>query len=136
MNIIGVELEYISTFHIFPHAYISLGKSIWISFSWLNFTLTIKHISCDYNSFQWSLYTPSILLHRYPNSGYSLSFEICMLGYTYRKGLFRRKDIEVQPYDNTKGFVDSSWFNKFKCDLVDDFLYDLQSLIKKFQDKL
>jgi acyl carrier protein len=25
-----------------------------------------------------------------------------MLGYTYRKGLFRRKDIEVQPYDNTR----------------------------------
>lgn len=48
MNIIGIELEYIPTFHILPHAYISLGKSLWLSFSWLNSQLTIKHISCDY----------------------------------------------------------------------------------------
>lgn len=59
MNIIGIELEYIPTFHILPHAYISLGKSIWLSFSWLNLQLTIKHISCDYKAFQWSLYMPS-----------------------------------------------------------------------------
>lgn len=135
MNIIGLELEYIPTFHILPHSYISLGKSIWLSFSWLNFELRIKHISCDYKAFQWSLYTPSITLQSYPNSGYLLSFEICMFGYTYRKGLFKRKDRNIQPTDNTNGFVDSSWFSQFRGSMTNDFLNDLQDLINKFKDK-
>ena len=135
MNIIGLELEYIPTFHILPHAYISLGKSIWLSFSWFNFQLTIKHISCDYKAFQWSLYTPSITLQSYPNSGYLLSFEIYMFGYTYRKGLFKRKDREIQPTDNTNGFVPSGWFLQFGNPMADDFLKDLYDLINKFKDK-
>ena len=135
MNIIGLELEYILTLHILPHAYISLGKSIWLSFSWLNFQLTIKHISCDYKAFQWSLYTPSVTLHSYPNGGYLVSFEICMFGYTYRKELFRIKDRGIQPTDNTNGFVPSEWFLQFAKPMADDFLKDLYDLINKFKDK-
>lgn len=135
MNLIGLELEYIPTFHILPHAYISLGKSIWLSFSWLNFQLTIKHISYDYKASVRSLYTPSITLHSYPNSGYLLSFEICMFGYVYRKGLIRIKDRDIQPTDNTNGFVPSGWFLQFGNSTVDDFLKDLYDLINKFKDK-
>ena len=135
MNLIGVELEYIPTFHILPHSYISLGKSIWVSFSWMNFQLNIKHISCDYKAFQWSLYTPSMTLNSYLNSGYLVSFEICMFGYTYRKGLFRIKDRDVQPTDNTNGFLPSGWFHQFSNPIVDDFLKDLYDIINKFKDK-
>lgn len=135
MNIIGLELEYIPTFYILPHAYITLGKSIWLSFSWLNFQLTIKHISCDYKTSVWSIYTPSVTLHSYPNSGYLLSFEICMFGYVYRKGLFRRKDKDIQLTDNTDGFVPSGWFLQFGNPMANDFLNDLQDLINKFKDK-
>lgn len=135
MNIIGLELEYIPTLHILPHAYITLGKSIWLSFSWLNFQLTIKHILCDYKASVWSLYTPSVTLQSYPNSGYLVSFEIYMFGYTYRKGLFKRKDRDIQPTDNTNGFVPSGWFLQFGNPMVDDFLKDLHDLINKFKDK-
>ena len=135
MNIIGIELEYIPTFHILPHAYISLGKSLWFSFGWLNFQLTIKHISCDYKASTWCLYTPSITLISYPNSGYLVSFEICMFGYTYRKGIFKIKDKEIRPTDNTNGFVPSSWFLQFSNPETDDFLKDLYDLIDKFKEK-
>ncbi len=135
MNIIGLEFEYIPTFHILPHAYITLGKSIWLSFSWFNFQLTIKHISCDYKASVWSLYTPSVTLHCYPNSGYLLSFEVCMFGYAYRKGLFRIKNREIQPTDNTNGFVPSGWFLQFGNPMTNDFLKDLHDLINKFKDK-
>lgn len=134
MNLIGLELEYITTFHIVPHAYISLGNSVWLKFSWLNFALTIKHISCDYKAFQWSLYTPSVTLQSYPNSGYLLSFEICMFGYAYRKGIYRIKDKEIQPADNTNGFVPSGWFLQFG-NPINDFLKDLYDLINKYKDK-
>ena len=135
MNIIGIELEYIPTFHILPHAYISLGKSLWFSFGWLNFQLTIKHISYDYKASTWCLYTPSITLNSYPNSGYLVSFEICMFGYTYRKGIFKIKDKEIRPTDNTNGFVPSSWFLQFSNPETDDFLKDLHDLIDKFKKK-
>lgn len=135
MNIIGIELEYIPTFHILPHAYISLGKSVWLSFKWLNFQLTIKHISCDYKAFVWSLYTPSITLNSYPNSGYLVSFEVCMFGYTYRKGLFKIKDREILPTDNTNGFVPSGWFLQLGNPKTNDFLKDLYDLIDKFKEK-
>lgn len=135
MNIIGLELDYTPTFHILPHAYISLGKSIWLNFSWLNFQLTIKHISCDYKASIRSLYTPSITLNSYLNSGYLVSFEICVHGYVYRKGLFKRKDRNIQPTDNTNGFVPSSWFLQFGNPVADDFLKDLYDLINKFKDK-
>lgn len=135
MSIVGIELEYIPTFHILPHAYISLGKSIWLSFSWLNFQLTIKHISCDYKAFQLSIYTPSITLQSYPNSGYLVSFEICMFDYAYRKGLFKIKDRDIQPTDNTNGFVPSGWFLQFGNTKTDSFLKDLYDLIDKFKEK-
>ena len=135
MNIIGLELEYVPTFHILPHVYITLGKSIWLSFSWFNFQLTIKHISCDYKAHVWFLYTPSITLHSYPNSGYLLSFEICAFSYTYRKGLFRIKSKEIQPTDNTNGFVSLGWFYQFGNSITNDFLKDLQDLINKFKNK-
>ncbi len=135
MNIIGLELEYIPTFHILPHAYITLGKSIWLSFSWFNFQLTIKHISCDYKASVWSLYTPSVTLQSYLNTAYLAHFEVYMFGYTYRKGLFRKKDYEIQPTDNTNGFVPSGWFLQFSNPMTDDFLKDLQDLINKFKDK-
>ena len=135
MNIIGLELEYIPTFHILPHAYITLGKSIWLNFSWLNFQLTIKHISCDYKASVWSLYTPSITLQSYPNSGYLVSFDIYVFGYAYRKGLFRIKNREIQPVDNTNGFVPSGWFLQFDNPFADDFLKDLCDLINKFKNK-
>lgn len=135
MNIIGLELEFNQIFHILPHIYISLGKSIWLSFSWMNFQLNIKHISCDYKAFQWSLYTPSMTLNSYFNSGYLVSFEIYMFGYTYKKGLFRIKDRDIQPTDNTNGFVPSGWFLQFGNPMADDFLKDLQDLINKFKDK-
>ena len=135
MNIIGLELEFNQIFHILPHIYISLGKSIWLNFSWMNFQLNIKHISCDYKAFQWSLCTPSMTLNSYLNSGYLVSFEIYMFGYTYRKGLFRIKDRDIQPTDNTNGFVPSGWFFQFGNPMADDFLKDLQDLINKFKDK-
>ena len=135
MNIVGIELEYIPTFHILPHAYISLGKSVWLSFQWLNFQLTIKHISCDYKASAWSLYTPSITLNNYPTSGYLVSFEVCMFGYTYRKGVFKIKDKEIHPTDNTNGFVPSGWFLQFGNPETNDFLKDLYDLIDKFKEK-
>lgn len=58
-----------------------------------------------------------------------------MFGYTYRKGLFKRKDKDTQPTDNTNGFVDSSWFSQFGNPMTDDFLNDLQNLINKFKNK-
>lgn len=135
MNIIGLELDYIPTFHILPNAYISLGKSIWLNFSWLNFQLSIRHVSCDYKASIRSLYIPSITLNSYLNSGYLVSFEICAFGYTYRKGLFKRKDRDIQPTDNTNGFVPSGWFLQFGNPMADDFLKDLHNLINKFKDK-
>ena len=58
-----------------------------------------------------------------------------MFGYTYRKGLFKRKDKEIQPTDNTDGFVPSGWFLQFRNSMSDDFLKDLHDLINKFKDK-
>lgn len=135
MNIIDIELEYSRIFHILPHAYITLGKSIWLSFSWLSFNLTIKHTSCDYKAKCLSLYTPSITLHSYPNSAYSTTFEIYAFGYTYRKGLFRIKDREIEPIDNTNGFVTSDWFNQFEAPNIDPF-GDLIDIIKKMKDEM
>lgn len=135
MNIISIEFEYIPAFHILPHVYISLGKSIWSSFKWLNFQLIIKHISRDYKACVWSLYTPSITLNSYPNSGYLVSFEVYIFGYTYRKGIFKIKGREIHPTDNTDGFVPSDWFLQFSNPKTNDFLKDLYDLIDKFKEK-
>ena len=91
-----------------------LGKTIYINIKWLNFELTIKHISLDYKSPRINFYSPSITINQYNNSGYQFTFEIFIFGYTYRKGLFRLKDREVMPTDNTYGFVDESWFEQFR----------------------
>ena len=90
MNILDIELEYSRVFNIIPNAYITLGKSIWLRFSWLNFELAIKHISCDYKAKCLRLHTPSATLNSYPNSGYSATLEICAFGYVYRKGLLEQ----------------------------------------------
>ena len=79
------------------------------------------------------LQTPSITLNSYPNSGYFVSFEVCMCGYTYRKGLFKIKDREIHPTDNTNGFVPSDWFLQFGNPATNDFLKDLYDLIDKFK---
>lgn len=106
-----------------------LGKSLYFSFSWLNFELIIKHISGDYQSKCLSFYFPSMTLNQYPNSAYAYSFEICAFGYFYRKGLFKYKDKEPYPYDNTKGLVHSSWLNQFRKESDYDFIGNLEKLL-------
>ena len=135
MNILDIELEYSRVFNIIPNAYIVLGKSIWLCFSWLNFEFTIKHTSFDYKAKCLKLHTPSVTLNRYPNSAYSATFEIYAFGYTYRKGLFRIKDREIEPIDNTNGFVTSDWFNQFDAPNIDPFS-DLIEFIKKMKDEM
>lgn len=135
MNILDIELEYSRVFNIIPNAYIVLGKSIWLRFSWLNFELAIKHISCDYKAKCLRLHTPSATLNSYPNSGYSATLEICAFGYVYRKGLFRIKNRDIQPTDNTNGFVPSDWFNQFRTSNIDPFS-DLIDFIKKMKDEM
>lgn len=112
-----------------------LGKSVWLSFKWFNFQLTIKHISCDYKTPVLSLYTPSITLNSYPNSGYLVSFEIYIFGYTYRKGVFKIKGRKIHPTDNTNGFVPCNWFFQFSNPKINDLLKDLYDLIDKFKEK-
>ncbi len=67
-------------------------------------------------------------------------FEICIFGYTYRKGLFGLKDRDVEPTDNTYGFVDISWFEQFRKndngDLTANLMEELQNMIKTLKDKL
>ena len=58
-----------------------------------------------------------------------------MFGYTYRKGVFKIKDKEIHPTDNTNGFVPSSWFLQFDNPETNDFLKDLYELIDKLKEK-
>ena len=133
MNIISTELEWGRTFHIIPHAYITLGKSVYVKLSWLNFEFCVKHISRDYKADFVSIYFPSVALHKYPTSGYLCSFEICAFGYTYRKGLFRRKDKAISAVDNTHGFVNGDWFRQFRQDAPFDFLSGFKSIIEEIE---
>lgn len=139
MNILGIELQYCSIFYILPTFSVMLGKSLYFRVSWLNFELIIKHISGDYQSKCLSFYFPSMTLHQYLNSAYAYSFEICVFGYFYRKGLFKHKDKEPFPYDNTKGFVHSSWLNQFikesDYDLIGDFKKLLEDIKSCCNDK-
>ena len=134
MNIIGIELEYISTFHILPHAYISLGKSIWFRFSCLNLQLTIKHISLDYKAKSIYFSTPSVTIMQYPSSAYLFTFEIDAFRYLYRKGFIRDKSKEVDPCDNTPGFVHESWLRQFQDSTYFDFMSDFDEMINKLKD--
>lgn len=138
--IIGIELSYKDIFDIILSANGTLGKTIYINIKWLNFELTIKHISRDYKSSRINFYLPSIIINQYNNSGYQFTFEIFIFGYTYRKGLFRLKDREVMPTDNTYGFVDISWFEQFRKndngDLTANLMEELQNMIKTLKDKL
>lgn len=114
MNILSLELEYTSVFHILPHASIALGKSIFINVNWLNFEFSVKHISTNFTAKGIRLYSPSVTIHQYPLSGYKYSLEVYLLGLTYRKGLLKRQDKEIKPYDNTNGFVTRAWFDQFR----------------------
>lgn len=136
MNIISTELEIGRTFHILPHLYVTMGKSVYVYLSWLNFEFCVKHISTDYKSECISLYFPSISIHRYPTSGYRYSLEICAFGYTYRKGLFRCKNKGIHPTDNTHGFVNGDWFRQFRQNVPFDFISGLKNISDEIERKL
>lgn len=141
MNILQLELEYIPPFHVLPHVSVTLGKSFYIQVSWLNFCVAVKHISSVYKANMLSVYSPSITLHQYQQSGYKCTFEVNFLGYTYRKGLIRRKDTEISPCDNTPGIVHSSWFRQFQSIsetklsvFIDKMMAEMEELIKEKED--
>lgn len=138
--LLGIELSYRDVFSVIPCIGGTLGKTIYITIDWLNFELTIKHLSNDYNAKRIYLGTPSITINQYIKSGYQFIFEIFIFGYTYRKGLFRLKDRDVEPTDNTHGFVDISWFEQFRendnGDLTVNLMEELQNMIKTLKDKL
>ena len=127
-------MQYCSTFYILPTFSVMLGKSLYLRISWLNFELVIKHISGDYQSKCLSFYFPSMTIHQYPNSAYAYSFEICAFGYFYRKGLFKHKDKEPLPYDNTPSFVQQSWLNQFRKESDYDFIGNLEKLLEGMKE--
>lgn len=133
MNILSLELEYSQIFYILPSFGITLGKSIYISIHWLNFYLVIKHISTDYKARCWGFCFPSITLNQYLDSAYDYTFEINAFGYMYRKGLFKDKNKEAQPWDNTDKFVHSSWLMQFRSKDI-DFMRGLDNLIKNIKE--
>lgn len=133
MNILSLELEYSQILHILPSFGITLGKSIYISVHWLNFYLSLKHISTDYKAKCWSFYSPSITLNQYPDSAYAYTFEMNAFGYMYRKGLFKDKDKEAKPWDNTGKFVHSSWLAQFRPKDF-DFMSSLDDLVKDIKE--
>lgn len=137
MHIVSLELEFSKIFYFLPSFSLILGKSIHIGIHWLNFYLALKHISLDYKAKCWNFYFPSITLNQYPKSAYNYTLEIDAFGYIYRRGLFRNKDKEIRPYDNTPGLVHLSWLKQFKStdtDLmknIDDFIKGIKDLIEK-----
>ena len=133
MNILSLELEYSQVFHILPSFGITLGKSIYISVHWLNFYLTLKHISTDYKAKCWSFCFPSMTLNQYPDSAYAYTFEINAFGYMYRKGLFKDKNKETKPWDNTGKFVHSSWLSQFHPKDF-DFMKGIDDLVKGIRE--
>ena len=136
MNILSLDLEWSSTMHLIPHAYISLGKSVYVYLSWLNLGFCVKHISLDYKAKGIHFLTPSVTIMQYPSSAYLYTFEINAFGYTYRKGLIRDESKEVSPYDNTPGFVTEEWFSLFGDTSNSDFLKGLEDLIREMKEKL
>lgn len=135
MNILTIELEWNQVFHILPHFSATLGKSCYFNLYWLNIEFTVKHISSDYKAKSLFLFFPSMTLQRYPTSGYRLTFEISALGYFYRKGLFRRKDADVFPIDNTHGFVTGDWFKQFQKDSSFDMMSEIEDLFNAIRQK-
>ena len=138
MNILSLDLEYSQIFHILPSFGITLGKSIYISIHWLNFYLTIKHISTDYRAWYCSFYFPSMTLNQYTDSAYAYTFEINSFGYMYRKGLLKDKNKEAKPWDNTGKFVHSNWLAQFRPKDF-DFMSGIDALIKgikEFKEKI
>lgn len=133
MNILCLELEYSQIFHILPSFGITIGKSVYISVHWLNFYLTLKHISTDYKAKCWSFYFPSMTLNQYPDSAYAYTFDINAFGYMYRKGLFKDKNKEAKPWDNTGKFVHLSWLAQFRP-MDFDFMKGIDDLIKGIQE--
>lgn len=137
MNILSLDLEYSQIFHILPSFRITLGKSVYISVHWLNFYLTLKHISTDYKAKCWIFCFPSMTLNQYPDSAYAYTFDINAFGYMYRKGLFKDKNKEAMPWDNTCKFVHSSWLAQFRpkdFDLmegIDDLVKDIKEFIEE-----
>ena len=138
MNIVSLELSFTDVFHIIPHLYITIGRSVFFCVNWLNFELCVKHISTKYDSRDMSLHLPSVTLRQYPRSSYRYTFEIYAFGYFYRKGLFRFKDQETQPFDNTEGFVTMEWFEQFRgrYHFTQDFLAGLDDMVKGIIEKL
>ena len=129
MNILSLDLEYSQIFHILPSFGITLGKSIYISVHWLNFYLTLKHISTDYKAWYWGFCFPSMTINHYPESAYAYTFEINAFGYMYRKGLFKDKNKKEKPWDNTGEFVHSSWLAQFRPKNF-DFMKGVDDLVK------
>ncbi len=138
MNILSLELEYTSVFHILPHALITLGKSVYVYVNWLNFEFCVKHISTDFTAKGIQLYSPSVTIRQYPLSGYKYSLEVYLFGLTYRKGLLKRQGKGIKPYDNTNGFVTRAWFDQFKGknDTAFDILKGIDDMVKKIKEMI
>ena len=136
MNILSFDLEWEQTMHLIPHAYISLGKSVYVYLNWFNLGFRVKHISSDYKAKSIDFSTPSVTIMQYPSSAYLYTFEINAFGYTYRKGLIRDESKEVSPYDNTPGFVTQEWFSRFGDASNSDLLKSLEDLIRGIKEKL
>lgn len=134
MNILTTELEYQRIFHIVPQITVRLGKSWNISLNWLNFELEVKHISTDLNKTNIFIHTPYVTLTSYMQSAYHLTFDLCWLDYTFRRGIWRIDGEEPRPMDNTPGFVTSEWFAQFRKDI--DPMADIEQMLDGFRDAL
>lgn len=137
MNLLSFELRYTCVFYIITQMYLTLGRSVYVSLKWLNFEIRISHISTDFLAKFIMLSTPSVTIQEYPWSGYHYSLEVNLFGLTYRKGLFRRQNQEVKPYDNTRGFVTREWFYQFHGkDNANDALKTFDNMVKSIRDLL
>lgn len=72
-------------------------------------------------------------LNQYPDSAYAYTLEINAFGYMYRKGLFKDKNKEAKPWDNTGEFVHSSWLAQFKPKNF-DFMKGVDDLVKSIKE--
>lgn len=142
MNILTIELEYQRTFHIVPSIWMNLGKSFGITLSWLNFRAIAKHISTDWHDQSIYFYSPFVTLHSYPDSAYRLTFDLCWLGYTYRKGIWLKDGEEPRPADNTPGFVASEWFAQFRkehnpmTEAIDNLFNGFRDALAKIKEEM
>ena len=72
-------------------------------------------------------------LNQYHDSAYYYTFEINAFGYLYRKGLFKYKNKEAKPWDNTGEFVHSSWLAQFQTKDF-DFMKSVDDLVKGIKE--